>query len=181
MQTKSMMRMITPQHLVQAMPTPRTVIQTTRLTKTSATAVIQDPVKKATASLESYTSPGLSPRTGMRWRDTLLRFVGNEPISGERHLYEQLRCRSCGEIYTAPLPTARQGQCRSMVHPRWPGGPTNSRCGSGRILENPTRDWLGRVYHCSSALRYSVEAHRVRCSIPTCGIPGAGSDERYSP
>lgn len=34
----------------------------------------------------------------------LIRIVGNEPLSSERHLSEQLRCSSCGEIFTASLP-----------------------------------------------------------------------------
>ena len=35
---------------------------------------------------------------------TLLRIVGNKPLSSERHLCEQLRCSTCGVIFTAPLP-----------------------------------------------------------------------------
>ena len=34
----------------------------------------------------------------------LLRVVGHAPLSGERHLCEQVRCNGCGEIYSAELP-----------------------------------------------------------------------------
>ena len=35
---------------------------------------------------------------------TLLRIVGHEPLSSERHLCEQLRCSTCSAIFTASLP-----------------------------------------------------------------------------
>lgn len=34
----------------------------------------------------------------------LLRVKGNAPLSCEKHVAEQMRCSSCGEIYTAELP-----------------------------------------------------------------------------
>lgn len=33
-----------------------------------------------------------------------VRIVGSPPLSGEKHVLEQLRCNACGRLFTAPLP-----------------------------------------------------------------------------
>ena len=52
----------------------------------------------------------------------LIRIVGNEPLSSERHLSEQLRCGNCGDIITASLPAhvkadGRPGQQVRLLGP----------------------------------------------------------------
>jgi len=86
---------------------------------------------------------------------TLLRIVGNEPLSGERHLCEQLRCSSCGEIYTAPLPE----------HVRADGRPGQKYGYSARALMAIMRFFAGLPFHRQQSVHDLMGGHVAASTV----------------
>ena len=86
---------------------------------------------------------------------TLLRIVGNEPISGERHLCEQLRCSSCGEIYTAPLPE----------HVKADGRPGQKYGYSARALMAILRFFAGLPFHRQQSVHDLMGGHVAASTV----------------
>lgn len=86
---------------------------------------------------------------------TLLRIVGNEPLSSERHLCDQLRCSSCGTIYTAPLP----------AHVKADGRPGQKYGYSARALLAIIRFFAGLPYHRQQTVHNLMGGHIAASTV----------------
>ena len=86
---------------------------------------------------------------------TLLRIVGNEPLSSERHLCEQLRCGSCGEIFTAPLP----------AHVKADGRPGQKYGFTARALLAIMRFFAGLPFHRQQTIHNLLGGHIAASTV----------------
>lgn len=86
---------------------------------------------------------------------TLLRIVGNEPLSSERHLCERLRCNSCGEIFTAPLP----------AHVRADGHPGQMYGFTARALLAIMRFFAGLPFHRQQTIHNLLGGHIAASTV----------------
>ena len=85
----------------------------------------------------------------------LIRIVGNEPLSSERHLSEQLRCSSCGEIFTASLP----------AHVKADGRPGQKYGYSARALLALFRFFAGLPYHRQQTVHNLMGGHIAASTV----------------
>lgn len=85
----------------------------------------------------------------------LIRIVGNEPLSSERHLSERLRCSSCGEIFTADLP----------AHVRADGRPGQKYGYSARTLLALNRFFAGVPYHRQQTVHNLMGTHVAASTV----------------
>lgn len=85
----------------------------------------------------------------------LIRIVGNEPLSSERHLSERLRCSSCGEIFTADLP----------AHVRADGRPGQKYGYSARALLALNRFFAGVPYHRQQTVHNLMGTHVAASTV----------------
>jgi transposase len=85
----------------------------------------------------------------------LIRIVGNEPLSCERHLSEQLRCGNCGEIFTASLP----------AHVKADGRPGQKYGYSARALLALFRFFAGLPYHRQQTVHNLMGGHIAASTV----------------
>lgn len=85
----------------------------------------------------------------------LIRIVGNEPLSSERHLCEQLRCGNCGEIITASLP----------AHVKADGRPGQKYGYSARALLALFRFFAGLPYHRQQTVHNLMGGHIAASTV----------------
>ena len=86
---------------------------------------------------------------------TLLRIVGNEPLTSERHLCEQLRCGSCGEIFTASLP----------AHVKADGRPGQKYGFTARALLAIMRFFAGLPFHRQQTIHNLLGGHIAASTV----------------
>ena len=81
--------------------------------------------------------------------------MGNEPLTSERHLCEQLRCGSCGEIFTASLP----------AHVKADGRPGQKYGFTARALLAIMRFFAGLPFHRQQTIHNLLGGHIAASTV----------------